>query len=221
VGTDEGKKSPGGIDGPLVMEQEASTPRARRRARARETILLAGRQLLLAKGLDGFTLREVAEAADYSPSALYRHFTSKDELVAAVAVEGLRVLGGFLTEVPEDLPSDERIIALAGAYLRFARESPEYFTLVFNRLALPPADWEHLLEVAWPFTIVVEAFKRGVQGAFFRETEGRSAGLMALGLWSLAHGAATLSAGILRDVTDDLTPQFTAAFHTYLDGLQP
>jgi AcrR family transcriptional regulator len=211
----------GGIGGGEAGREGVETPRTRRRARTREGILAVGRTLLLEKGVDGFTLREVARAADYSPSALYRHFRNKDELVAAVAMEGLRVLGEFLTEIPDDAPTDERLLGLGQAYLRFARESPEYFSLVFNRLSLPATDWEHLVRVAWPFTLVVEAFVRGVREGRFRETRGQTADVMALGFWSLAHGAATLRAGQLRDVSDDLGPFFTTALRTYLGGLDP
>lgn len=135
------------VDGESA-EEGVETPRDRRRARTREAILAVGRTLLLERGVDGFTLREVARAADYSPSALYRHFRNKDELVAAVAMEGLRVLGGFLMEVPETAPTDERLLGLGQAYLHFAHECPEYFSLVFNRLSLPATSWEHLSR--WP-----------------------------------------------------------------------
>ena len=210
----------GGVAAGESGREGAETTRTRRRARTREAILAVGRTLLLEKGVDGFTLREVARAADYSPSALYRHFRNKDELVAAVAMEGLRVLGGFLMEIPENAHTDERLLGLGRAYLRFAHESPEYFSLVFNRLSLPATNWEHLVQVAWPFTLVVEAFVRGVREGRFRETEGQTADVMALGFWSLAHGAATLRAGQLRGVSEDLGPFFTVALRTYLDGLE-
>jgi AcrR family transcriptional regulator len=197
----------------------ADTPRDRRRARTREEILAAGRTLLLQRGVEGFTLREVARAADYSTSALYRHFRNKDELVSAVAMEGLRVLGAFLVQVPEQGPARERVLKMGAAYLRFATESPEYFALVFNRLSLPPVAWEHLLQVAWPFTLVVEAFARGVREGRFVETPERTVPVMALGFWSLVHGAASLRAGQLRDVTDDIEQLFLEGFRTYLDGL--
>lgn len=50
----------------------------------RQSILAVARELFAARGLDGVTTREVAEAADVSEALLYRHFASKAALYLAV-----------------------------------------------------------------------------------------------------------------------------------------
>jgi AcrR family transcriptional regulator len=62
-------------------------PRAARSPR--ERILTAARDLIFRHGIRAVSLDEIAEAADSNKMTLYRHFSSKDELVA----ECLRAFG--------------------------------------------------------------------------------------------------------------------------------
>src|SRR5262249_48665528 len=59
-----------------------------------ERILAAARDLIFRHGIRAVSLDEIAEAADSNKMTLYRHFSSKDELV----VECLRL---FAREVDE------------------------------------------------------------------------------------------------------------------------
>src|SRR5580692_8937647 len=58
----------------------------------RESLLRAAISLIAEVGPTAFTLREVARRAGVSHNAPYRHFPSKDDLMAAVAAEGFREL---------------------------------------------------------------------------------------------------------------------------------
>src|SRR6476660_7516476 len=106
---------------------DGATPRARRKERARQAILQAALELILEKGPDNLSLREVARRSDYSPAGLYEHFKSRDEIVEAVAAEGLSRLHAHLGAVPQDLPSRRRLVELAMTYVDFARQNPEHF----------------------------------------------------------------------------------------------
>ena len=111
-----------------------STPRERRYARTRQAILDAARQLIAEQGLDKFSLRELARRVDYSPAGLYEYFSSKDEIVTAVAAEGFDRLSAYLDRVASDLPPAERLVAIGLAYVGFAHNNPDYFTLMFSDL---------------------------------------------------------------------------------------
>jgi len=63
-----------------------STPRARRRAERRQSILDTALELIGTRGLDGLTVHALAGALDLTPGALYRYFKSKDEILVALAV---------------------------------------------------------------------------------------------------------------------------------------
>lgn len=60
-----------------------------RSARTRERILSAAAEVLASRGYASTTLEAIAERADMKAGSLYCHFSSKDELVAEVLLEGV------------------------------------------------------------------------------------------------------------------------------------
>src|ERR1700723_1507272 len=76
--------------------EQVSAPRTRRRDKlspdpaVRRAILDAASMTLHENGVQGFSIAAVLERANLSTRALYRHFGSKDELVAAVFLEAAR-----------------------------------------------------------------------------------------------------------------------------------
>lgn len=68
-----------------------------------------------------------------SAAAPYRHFADRDELLVAVAVRALQAFAGALTTGSSDSDSPEdRLAAMAAAYVRFAAGRPALFGLVFG-----------------------------------------------------------------------------------------
>jgi AcrR family transcriptional regulator len=62
--------------------------RQRHRARIRETILAAARELLVAAGgARRVSLRRIADRVEYSPAALYTYFRCKDDIFRALVEE--------------------------------------------------------------------------------------------------------------------------------------
>jgi AcrR family transcriptional regulator len=61
--------------------------RQRHRARVRETILAAARELLVAGGARRVSLRQIADRVEYSPAALYTYFRCKDDIFRALVEE--------------------------------------------------------------------------------------------------------------------------------------
>lgn len=61
----------------------SATPNARSR-RTRESLLVAGRQLLEEGGFDALTMAATAERAEVSRRGIYLHFSSRAELVTAI-----------------------------------------------------------------------------------------------------------------------------------------
>ena len=196
-----------------------SVTRSRRQERIRAEILESARQLILERGPDGFSLREVAARADYTPGALYTYFASADDLLGAIAMQSLQVLGGVMTQVPTDLPAPERCVALGEAYLRFAAEHPEEYAIVFERLTVPSKGWEQFAQMAWPFTVLGDAFAAGVDEGAFETGPMLGAPEMAYGLWCIAHGAAALKRRFLAALPDDMTPIQLEVMRAYVRGL--
>ncbi|MCA9494975.1 MAG: TetR/AcrR family transcriptional regulator [Myxococcales bacterium] len=66
--------------------------------RHRQEILDAASALLEERGPEGLTMDEVAKRSEFAVGSIYRHFKSKDELVAAVIEDHL---GPFFAQIQE------------------------------------------------------------------------------------------------------------------------
>ncbi len=85
----------------------------------RDRILSAAQTVLEREGIEGLTIRKVAEQAELSPMALYRHFADKEALFNALMENGLaawtKIVGAICAEDPM-----EWLEALGEAHLDFA-----------------------------------------------------------------------------------------------------
>jgi AcrR family transcriptional regulator len=84
---------------PSVPEIAAPTIADAKRRATVDVVLAAARHLLLARGLDS-TMDDIAQEAGVSRRTLFRHFESRDRLVAEALEEGIELYG-------ESLPSFE------------------------------------------------------------------------------------------------------------------
>ncbi len=94
----------------------ARPERGTRPANRRQLILDAATDLFSRKGYAGVTMGDVADAVAIGPSALYRHFHSKQDLLAAVVGEALKTLDDALSGA-ENEPSSDVAEALAAVVL--------------------------------------------------------------------------------------------------------
>lgn len=85
----------------------------------KDRILTAARSVLESAGIDGLTIRRVAQRAELSPMALYRHFADKDALLNALMEDGLAAWEGIVRGIRVRDPM-EWLAALGEAHLDFA-----------------------------------------------------------------------------------------------------
>ncbi|MGE0867569.1 MAG: TetR/AcrR family transcriptional regulator [Kofleriaceae bacterium] len=95
----------------------------------REALVNAGMRAVAEHGPDGFSLRAVAARAGVTAAAVYRHFKSKDELLAAIAAECNERLATTILDAVADAHDDAlaRFRAVGIAYVQFAVAHPEHF----------------------------------------------------------------------------------------------
>lgn len=158
----------------------------------RQALLDAGLALLEAgaAGEPGeLSLRELARRVGVSANASYRHFADKDALLMALAAEGFRRMGAAqaraaLTERQPKL----RHRAAGKAYIRFARDNPALFRLMFGRFSASHRS-EELSEAGGA---AFEALRAGVAQA--RGLPPGDPGVMvaAMHSWALVHGLSLL-----------------------------
>lgn len=96
----------------------------------KDRILSAAKAVLESEGIDGLTIRRVAQRAELSPMALYRHFADKDALLNALMEDGLAAWEKIVRGI-RARDSLEWLEALGEAYLDFALTQPHRFDAAF------------------------------------------------------------------------------------------
>lgn len=188
----------------------------------REALVEAALSLISEKGPAGFTFAEAARAAGVSAAAPYRHFRDRDALLADVAKLGFETFADVLAKAWDDgNPTPETAFRNLGrAYLQFAREQPAFYTAMFET-GLSHGDYPGLREASdRAFTVLREACEE-VAKQMPVETR-PPAMMMALHIWSLSHGIASLFArGDAARRTIPMEPEdlLEAATLIYMDGL--
>src|ERR687896_952920 len=98
-----------------------SARRERQRAERHQLIIDTARELAEAEGWDAVTTRRLAERIEYSQPVLYSHFSGKDAIVGAVALQGFTELAQRIRErVATASDARSAAAAVAGTYLQFA-----------------------------------------------------------------------------------------------------
>jgi len=99
----------------------------------RNALIAAALEALAEEGVEGFTLRDVARRARVSSAAPYRHFASRDELLAAVAADCAERLGAAVDEAAQSAPAGDALAVFRAsgiAYVRFAVSHPAHFRVM-------------------------------------------------------------------------------------------
>jgi AcrR family transcriptional regulator len=170
----------------------AKERREREREQRKSDILDAARSLLLEKGLNATSINKIAKRAELSVGAIYFYFKDKEELFAALQVEGLELLHQTIHQSvdSESLP-EEKVRSIALAYLRFSEEHKNYFDIINYFLASPetifPPDLKNKIDShgnASIFTLTA-AIREGIDRGYFKALDPRRQAII---LWSAFHG---------------------------------
>jgi AcrR family transcriptional regulator len=109
---------------------------AQRRLKLRERLLEVARQSISTRGLGGLKARDLASEAGCALGAIYTAFDDLDELILRVNLSTLERLGDTLDAALRQAGPSEALLALARAYLDFARrEEPSWRALFEHRLS--------------------------------------------------------------------------------------
>lgn len=98
-----------------------------------DRLVAAAASLLDAGGEAAVTLRAVGHNAGLSHNAPYKHFRNRDALLAAVATADLEFLTSAFAEMRSSaLAPREKLLAALGTLVKFGRERPARYRLVFS-----------------------------------------------------------------------------------------
>jgi len=172
--------------------------RAREREHLRQKILDTARELFIAHGYEGVTLRKIANAIEYSPGTIYGYFTDKDELLRALCVADFEA---FEKSLPREFTSSnplDAMRAIGAAYVRFALGHPNQYRLMFmtpKPAVMNEFDAEVLAKRGDPardgYALLLHVVQMAIDGNLLHDRF-RNAEVVAQTLWAGVHGMASL-----------------------------
>jgi AcrR family transcriptional regulator len=178
-----------------VSASPVDSPRRRRAPRGagdqlRDEILDAATELLLETGhAKAVSIRSVAQRVGVTPPSIYLHFADKDALLDAVCARYFESLDEEMQRAAVGCTSTLDVLRAQGlAYVRFALQTPELYRIATMGEGRPGSDVD--------VTLASSAFlhmRAGVQAMMDEGLYAQGdATLVALELWSAAHGVAAL-----------------------------
>ena len=194
------------------------TPRQRRKEKNREGILDTALELISSKGIENFSLREVAKRADYSPAALYKYFDSKQGIVEALLLRENLKLIEWLNTLSVELTPDQRLLEMCMIYIQFNLENIGYLSLVNNTISSRRTK-EQLVSSDSPFAVFLQAVSEWLSTEEAALPDDYGLEEITYALWAQIHGMATLRLNQLKDFDADFDRVNRRTLEIFLRGL--
>lgn len=174
----------------------------------KRALLDAALEMLEQEGTDSIGLRQLARRVGVSPAAPYRHFSSRQALLEAVAAEGFQRFAMMMDAKESEHEPGLLLPALAEAYVRFALVQPALFRLMFSRQVDKRSNPQLKAAAVDAYASLARAAAREVPDA---PSEG------AVIAWSFVHGLSMLLLdeqilGVSPENTDSLVRNLARRF---------
>jgi len=153
--------------------------------------VLAAHEFIAEKGIENLSMRDVARKLEVSHQAPYRHYPSKDHLLAAVIARCFRGFATFLDSRASFEIPDEDLAALGQQYVAYASSHPLEYRLMFGTTWPEAAGDSELIKDAQHTFNVLRKVLRRIHGTSKAAQE--KVDLDAMFIWSNLHGLVTIA----------------------------
>ncbi len=157
----------------------------------KDSCVEAAREVIAEKGLEALSLREVARKLGVSHQAPYRHYPSRDHLLAAVMARCFEDFRMHLESRPTSVDAEHDLGELGRAYLQYANDHPLEYRLMFSTPWPAPAEHPDLVRNAVFAFDVLRNVLRLLAGTMPPEEIDQRA----LFIWSCVHGLCGIRTG--------------------------
>lgn len=170
----------------------------------RQALIDAARLLIAERQGNDFSLSDACRRAGVSTAAPYRHFADKTEIINEVVAQGFVDMADRFRAATAAFPAGaaDRIVAVGQVYLSFAIQEPALFRMMFSQK--PNLSGEDIVTTQGRacFGYVLQEV---IDYCAFHRVAG-NAQMIAMQLWTLVHGAASLTIdGDYAKVAPDLS----------------
>lgn len=165
----------------------------------RRAILAAAKEIFLAEGYEGTTMRRIAEALGVTPTTLYLHFPDKSALLTEICDDSFaQLVAEFARADLAEAPATEALRRLLDSYVGFGLAHPREYRLLFMTEVPPhvgghrPAPGDAATRPdngQLAFAALETLVRRLVDEGIFRSGD---VATMAEAIWAAAHGLVSL-----------------------------
>ncbi|MFW0788371.1 TetR/AcrR family transcriptional regulator [Gordonia sp. CPCC 205333] len=183
----------------------------------RDALLDSADRVLRAEGVEGLSLRQVARDCGVSSAAPRRHFPTKQALLDELAVGGFRQLARSMTDVAQNGTVEERLRAIAAAYLDFAANNGELLELMFTRKHVDSQDPRVVSAAGDTMAVIRKVIQEGQRDGSIAQ---RDPDELVLTFFTVTHGLVSLAAtGVSEPAA--VSAQMSAVIDLIFEGIRP
>jgi AcrR family transcriptional regulator len=159
----------------------------------KNALIKAGVEILSKEGIEGLSLRKVAQRAGVSHNAPYSHFPDKQSLIAAISTEGFKGLYAELDAAVTSNPNDPKKQLQDGvlAYAQFAMDHTDTFKIMFSGILEKEKEYPAFVEISQKtFQRVVDIVQACQNAGILHSKQPE---LVAIAVWGQVHGIVSLA----------------------------
>ncbi|MBC8100639.1 MAG: TetR/AcrR family transcriptional regulator [Armatimonadetes bacterium] len=158
----------------------------------REACLQEALAIIETAGVEGLSLREVARRLGISHQAPYKHFASRDHILAEIVRRAFDSFAHYLDTHQQNGDPHAELAAMGRAYFSYAQAHPLQYRLMFGTPLPDPAQHPDMMHSArHTFTLLQACIDRMSQ-TLGKPTSPENATLDALFVWAALHGLASI-----------------------------
>lgn len=194
---------------------------------AKQRYLDQAYSIIAEDGLESLSIREVARRLGVSHQAPYKHFESRDHILAGVVARTYSEFSRHLEARPRSDDPEQDMHNLGIAYLAYAKANPLKYRLMFGTPLREPGRYPEMMEEAHRAFDILRKRLSSMQRKPLNDGSNKEAdvGRDAMFVWSTLHGFATIAASdavaTLRMSSDELAHSQARLMQRIGTGLLP
>jgi AcrR family transcriptional regulator len=173
----------------VEQERDIMAEARRQRIDLREACLDEALAIIRESGIENLSLREVARRLGVSHQAPYRHYPSRDHLLAVLVDRVFREFDVYLGQAGETEDPRADLAAMGRLYLDYALQNPLEYRLMFGAPLPSPEDHPEMLECG---CAAFDRLRAGIARILKSDIGAPAATLEAMFVWSTIHGLASI-----------------------------